>query len=137
MDKITHKITAFVMAFVVLFSTTSYVINMHYCDDALVETSIMHKSNDCEMEMEKSSTEKCSIINKNCCFDKQLLIEGLNEGQYTLNNISFEQKLLIDSFVYTYINYFEGLEKKVSLYEEYKPPFLIKRIYKIDETYLI
>jgi len=137
MEKITYKITAFVMAFAVLFSTTSYAINMHYCDDALVETSIMHKSKDCEMEMEKSSTEKCSIINKNCCFDKQLLIEGLDEAQYTLNNISFEQKLNIDSFGYTYINYFEGLEKKVSLYQEYKPPIIIKRIYKIYETYLI
>lgn len=137
MKKITNKIKAFAMAFVVLFSTTTYSINMHYCDDSLVETSIIHKSKDCKMEMEKSSTEECSISNKNCCYDKQLLIEGLDEAQFTLNNISFEQKVLIDSFFYSYINYFEELEKKVSSYGEYKHPFLIKRIYKIVETYLI
>ena len=31
----------------------------------------------------------------------------------------------------------EGLEKNVSSYEEYRPPLVIRKIFKIDETYLI
>ena len=125
------------MAFVVLFSIMSFTVNMHYCGGTLVETAIFQKVKGCGMEMEKPSTEGCSITKKNCCDDKQLAIEGQDELQLQVDNITFEQHLFIASFVYTYINFFEGLENNVSSYEEYKPPLVIRRIYKIDDTYLI
>ena len=137
MKQIFHKISSFLMAIVVLFSTMSFTVDMHYCGDNLVETAIFHKAKGCGMEMEKPSTEGCSITKKNCCDDKQLAIEGQDELQLQVDNITFEQHLFIASFVYTYINFFEGLENNVSSYEEYKPPLVIRRIYKIDETYLI
>ena len=137
MKKIFRNIMSLVMAFVVLFSTLSFTINMHYCGGALVETAISHKVKGCGMEMEKPSTEGCSITKKNCCDDKQLAIEGQDELQLQVDKITFEQQQFIASFVYTYINLFEGLENNVSTYEEYKPPLVIRRIYKIDETYLI
>ena len=137
MKKFIHKIMSLAMAFVVLFSTMSFTVNMHYCGDTLVETAIFQKTKGCGMEMEKPSTEGCSIAKKNCCDDKQLTIEGQDELQLQVDKISFEQQVLIASFVYTYINLFEGLEKNVSSYEEYKPPLVIRQLYKIDETYLI
>ena len=60
------------MAFVVLFSTMSFTLNMHYCGDILVETAMFHKAEGCGMEMEKPSAEGCSITKKNCCNDEQL-----------------------------------------------------------------
>jgi len=94
---------------------------MHYCGDTLVESAIFQKAKGCGMEMEKPSTEECSITKKNCCDDKQLAIEGQDELQLQVDKITFEQQVFIASFVYTYINLFEGLDS----------------IYKIDETYLI
>jgi len=35
------------------------------------------------------------------------------------------------------MHYCEGLDSNVSTYEEYKPPLVIRQLYKIDETYLI
>ena len=137
MKQFFHKIMSLAMAFVVLCSTMSFTVNMHYCGDTLVESAIFQKAKGCGMEMEKPSTEECSITKKNCCDDKQLAIEGQDELQLQVDNITFEQHLFIASFVYTYINFFEGLENNVSSYEEYKPPLVIRRIYKIDETYLI
>jgi hypothetical protein len=137
MKQFFHKIMSLAMAFVVLFSIMSFTVNMHYCGGTLVETAIFQKVKGCGMEMEKPSTEGCSITKKNCCDDKQLAIEGQDELQLQVDNITFEQHLFIASFVYTYINFFEGLENNVSSYEEYKPPLVIRRIYKIDETYLI
>ncbi len=125
------------MAFVVLFSTMSFTMNMHYCGDTLVETAIFHKAKGCGMEMGNPSTENCSITKKNCCDDKQLSIEGQDELQLTIDKISFEQQVFIASLVYTYINLFEGLDNNVSSYEEYKPPLVVRQIFKIDETYLI
>ena len=126
-----------VMAFVVLFSTMSFTMNMHYCGGTLVETAIFQKAKGCGMEMEKKSTKGCSITKKSCCDDKQLAIEGQDELQLQVDKITFEQHLFIVSFVYTYINLFEGLENNVSTYKEYKPPLVIRQLYKIDETYLI
>jgi len=137
MKQFFHKIWSIVMAFVVLFSTMSFTVSMHYCGDTLVETAIFNKAKGCGMEMEQPSTEGCSITKKNCCDDKQIAIEGLDELQFQVDKIAFEQHVLIASFAYTYINIFEGLNNNVSSYEEYKPPLVIRRIYKIDETYLI
>ncbi len=137
MKQVFHKILSLAMAFAVLFSTMSFTVNMHYCGDTLVETAIFHKAKGCGMEMEKPSTEGCSITKKNCCDDKQLVMEGQDELQLQVDKITFEQQLFITSFVFTYINLFEGLDNNASTYEEYKPPLVIRRIYKIDETYLI
>jgi len=137
MKQVFHKIMSFVMAFVVLFSTMSFAVNMHYCGDTLVETAIFHKAKGCGMEMQKPSTEGCAITKKNCCKDEQLVVDGQNELQLQVDTISFEQHLFITSFVYTYINLFEGLDNNVSSYETYKPPLVIRQIFKIDETYLI
>lgn len=136
MKQVFHKIMSFALVFVLLFSTMSFTVNMHYCGGTLVETALLQKAKGCGMDMDNSSTEGCSINKKNCCDDKQLSVEGQDELQLNIDKISFEQQVFLASFVYTYINLFEGLDKDVS-FEEYKPPLVIRRIYKIDETYLI
>ena len=110
---------------------------MHYCGDTLVETAIFQEAKGCGMEMEKPSNEGCSITKKNCCDDEQLAFEGQDELQLQVDKITFEQQVFITSFVYTYMNLIEGLDNNVSFYEKYKPPLVIRRLYKIDETYLI
>lgn len=125
------------MAFVVLFSTMSFTLDMHYCGDTLVETALFHKAKGCGMDMQKPSSEGCSITKKNCCNDEQLVVSGQDELQLQIDKISFEQQVFIATFVYTYSNLFEGLDKNVSFYEAYKPPLVVKQLYKIDETYLI
>jgi len=137
MKQITHKILAFAMAFVVLFSTTSFALNMHYCGDTLVETALFNKAKGCGMDMQNPSTEGCSITKKNCCDDKQLVVEGQDELQLQVNKISFDQQVFLASFVYTYILLFDGIENNMSSFEAYKPPLVIRQIFKLDETYLI
>ena len=137
MKQLSHKIMSMLMAFVVLFSTLSFTVNMHYCGDTLMDTAIFHKAETCGMEMEKPSAEGCTITKNNCCNDEQLVVDGQDELQLSVDKISFEQQIFIASFVYTYINLFEGLDTNVSSYEAYKPPLVIKQIFKFDETYLI
>ena len=137
MKQVSHKIMSLVMAFVVFFSTMSFTLNMHYCGGTLVETAVFQKAKGCGMEMDNPSTQGCDITKKKCCKDKQLVIDGQDELQLQIDKISFEQQVFIASFVYTYINLFEGLDNNVSSYEEYKPPLVIRQLYKIDETYLI
>ncbi|MFT5217233.1 MAG: hypothetical protein ACI83H_002370 [Glaciecola sp.] len=125
------------MAFVVLFSTMSFTVDMHYCGGILVDISIFQKVKSCGMKMQKPSTEGCSIAKKSCCNDEQLVLNGQDELQLTVDKMSFEQQVFVASFVYAYINLLEGLDNNVSTYEEYKPPLVIRQLYKIHETYLI
>jgi hypothetical protein len=137
MKQIFHKISSFLMAIVVLFSTMSFTVDMHYCGDNLVETAIFHKAKGCGMEMENPSTEGCFVKVKDCCSDEQLIVDGQDELNISFDTLSFDQQLFVASFVYTYINLFESLDKKVVSYEEYRPPLVVRQIYKLDETYLI
>ena len=74
MKQFFHKISSILMAIVVLFSTMSFTVDMHYCGDSLVETAIFHKAEGCGMEMQKPSDEGCSVAVKNCCSNEQLVI---------------------------------------------------------------
>ena len=125
------------MAFVVLFSTMSFTVDMHYCGGTLMDTAIFQKAETCGMDMEKSLSEGCSVTKKSCCSDEQLIVDGQNELQLAVNKISFEQQVFIASFVYSYSNLFEVVYKNVSSFEEYEIPLVVKQIFKLDETYLI
>jgi hypothetical protein len=137
MKQVFHKTMSLVLTFVVLFSTLSFTVNMHYCGETLVETAVFQKAKGCGMEMESPSTKSCEITKKNCCDDKQLTIEGQDELHVLIDKISFEQQVFVASFFYSYITLFEGFDTSVVSYEDYKAPLVIRQLYKIDETYLI
>jgi len=137
MKKVSHKIVSLLMAFVLLFSTMSFSVNMHYCGETLMDSAIFKKAETCGMEMENPLTDSCSISKKNCCSDEIFVVDGQDELQLQVEKISFEQQVFIASFVYTYINLFEGLEENVTSFRDYAPPLVIREIYKLDETYLI
>lgn len=137
MKKGFHKIASILMAFVVLLSTMSFIIHMHYCGDTLVETAMFQKAEGCGMEMKTPSKEGCSVIKKDCCNNQQITLDSQDELQIQFDEISFNQKVFIASFIFSYINLFEGLKHNVSIFEEYKPPLVTKEIFKFDETYLI
>jgi hypothetical protein len=89
MKQFFHKIMSLVMAFVVLFSTMSFTMNMHYCGGTLVETAIFQKAKGCGMEMEKKSTTGCSNTKKSCFDDTQLEFEGQDELQWQVDKNTF------------------------------------------------
>ncbi|WP_417213695.1 HYC_CC_PP family protein [Bizionia sp.] len=137
MKNVFHNILSIAMAFVVLFSTLSFTVDMHYCGGTLVETAIFNTAKGCGMDMNKPSTEGCTITKKDCCKNEQTLVDGQDELQLHVDKISFEQQVFIASFVQTYINLFEDLDTQVSSYSTYEPPLVIRQIFKLDETYLI
>ncbi len=124
------------MALLVLLSTTSFTIDIHYCGDTLVSTAIFNKAKSCGMDMEGADSHHSDIKGK-CCSEKQINVQGQDELNISFDNLSLQQQVFVASFVYTYINLFDGLEKNISSYEEYKPPLVIRQIYKLDETYVI
>ncbi len=138
MKKVVHKLISMVMAVVVLLSTMSFTLGMHYCGDTLVDTAIFQKAEGCGMEMQKKqSLSDCAIIKKNCCSDEQLVIEGQDELKISYDDVSIDRQLLATTFIYTYLHLFEVSIQKETGFSEYPPPLIVRQIYKLDESYLI
>lgn len=126
------------MAFVVLFSTMSFTIDMHYCGNTLVDTAVFQKAKGCGMKTDVATTSSmCSIVKKDCCKEDQIIVKGQDELKISFEKLTVDQQFFIASFVYTFIDLFEGIEQKAIAFKEYSPPIVIKQIYKLDETYLI
>lgn len=139
MKKFLYKITSLILAVIVLFSSLSFTVDMHYCGDTLVDATIFSKAKTCGMEMEKAVTlnTECSIAKKDCCSEKQIIVKGQNELKTSFDNLTLPQQHFLATFAYVYVNLFEGLKENINPFNDYSPPLVVKDIQKLDETYLI
>ena len=143
MKEIFKKISAILLAIVVLFTTMSYTVHEHYCGGELIDSSLFSKATSCEMDnMVKMnmpiSDKSCSMEEmEDCCDDIVTFIEGQSELKINVLSLDFEQQLFITAFAYSYINLFEGLDNNVIPFKDYSPPLLIKDIQVLDEVFLI
>lgn len=138
MTQLIKKIGAIFMALVVLFSTMSFTISEHYCGDILVDSALFSKAVSCGMEIQNPGpTKDCSIQKENCCSDEIKQIEGQSELQTQVLDLTFDQQVFVASFVYTYINLFEGLSNNIIPFKNYTPPLLVRDIQVLDNVFLI
>ena len=135
MKKVFRNITSVIMAMLVLFSTLSFTINSHFCGDTLVDSTLFRKAKTCGMQMEAHDSSSESMMD--CCSNEEEHIAGQDELQLSVDTLSLEQQLWFFSFTYTYYFFFEADVSKDNVLREYPPPILVKRIYQLDETYLI
>ncbi|WGF92438.1 HYC_CC_PP family protein [Aequorivita marisscotiae] len=133
-----HKSISTALATLVLFTTMSFTVDMHYCGEALVDFSVVHNVKTCGMEKSQSENScENTVPDDSCCSDKQVVIEGQDELKLSFNSLSFEQQDFVATFFYSYVNLFEELDTNIVPFRDYAPPFLIRDIQKLHETYLI
>ena len=140
MKPFSQKIAAFLMAFVVVFSTMSFTISEHYCGGDLVNTAVFFEVDSCEMEMGMqipSTLDDCNFNQEDCCNDVVKIIEGQNELRPQSINFDFNQHVFIASFIYSYVNLFEGFNKNSVPFKNYAPPLLVIDIQVLDQVFLI
>jgi hypothetical protein len=69
-----HKIVALGLAFLVLFSTLSFSVDMHFCGHTLVDVEIFQKAKGCGMEMGSGTNTRMG-----CCSDHQVVVAGQDD----------------------------------------------------------
>lgn len=136
MKQVFHKLMSLSLAFVVLFSTMSFTVNMHYCGDTLVDTAIFSEAETCGMEMDIATTD-CSTKKKTCCSKKQVIVEGQDELKISFDTLSLDQQYFITSYVYTFVYPIEILDESPLVFNNTSPPKVVRQLYKLDESYLI
>ena len=133
-----HKIVSLTMALLVLFSTMSFSMNMHYCGDKLVDFKIMKEAVSCGMDLQQTPNNcENTITTKSCCSDKTVVVKGHDDLKSSFDSLSLEHQTFVAAFVYTYVNLFEGLDEQIIPFKDYSPPVLIKDIQLLDQTFLI
>lgn len=137
MKQVSQKIACFLMAIVVLFSTMSFTIDMHYCGDTLIDTAVFKKVTTCGMEMQTTTSKECTFTKKNCCSDIHIVLNGQDELKTSFDSLSIDQQVFISCYVYIYSSILEEPYQTVTSYKDYSPPSFIRTIYKLDQTYLI
>lgn len=126
------------MAFVVLLTTMSFTIDMHYCGDTMVDFSFVQKVESCGME-KVQPPQPCenSVSEKSCCSDEQLMVDGQNDLKTSFDTLTFGQQTFIASFFYSYINLFEASDDKIVPFKNYHPPFLERDVLVLNQVFLI
>jgi len=140
MKETLYQIASAFMALLVLFSTMSFTIDMHYCGDRLVDYSFFESADSCGMS--KSSSTRAGDnadmqMEMDCCADLEIIIEGQEDLKISMDNLTFEQQIFVSTFFYTYINLFKGVDKSINSFKDYSPPPLIRDIQILDQTFLI
>jgi len=111
---------------------------MHFCDDTLVDFSLFQNAKTCGMERGLSENKCENVIqDKSCCTDKQIVVESQDNIKASFDTFTFDQQVFVAAFLYTYTNHFDGLETAFIAFRDYSPPFLIRDIQKLLETYRI
>ena len=137
MKQFIRKTISFFMALVVLFSTMSFTVSMHYCGDTLVDTAVFSKAKTCGMEMMDDTCKKNVSLKKKCCNEEQISFEGEDELQLTFKELTFSQQIFIVAFTYTHKSFFKRFSENVIPLRDYSPPLVVKDIQLLDEVFLI
>ncbi len=132
-----RNISVIFMAMIVLFSTLSFTIDMHYCGDRLVDLALFKEAKTCGMNLQSNKIATCSVTKKSCCSDKELTFEGQNELKHSVDKITMEQQVFVASFCFSYAILFQDTENETLNFTEYPPPLMVKDIYLLNETFLI
>jgi hypothetical protein len=131
------KISSFSLALLVMLSTVSFTVEKHFCGNVLVDVAVFSEAKDCSGNV-SSDTEKTTMKKKSCCKDEVNVMEGQDELKVrSFDDIQFEQQLFLASYVYSYVNLFEGLPQLVVPHKDYSPPNLVKDIQVVDQVFLI
>ena len=139
MKRFFHKILSIILTCAVLFTTTGFAVDMHFCCDKLVDVAVLGNAKPCNEKVQKTEkpSKKCDIGDKDCCVDSTFLNEGNDNLKKVVFEFSAENFVFLQTFFYSYINLFKGLEKKVTPFLNYNPPLISKDILVLHETFLI
>lgn len=140
MKYLDRNIVAIFLTCIVLFASSSFTANMHFCCDKLVDLAVLSKAKPCDEKIERQEerpSKECSIGARDCCSEQSFVKavdENLRNAQLELGTDAF---VFLQTFFYTYINLFEGLDTNIVPFRDYDPPWIEKDILVLHETFLI
>ena len=140
MKALLHKSGSVAMALLLLFTTLSFRVDMHFCGDHLVDLSFTSGALGCGVASgDQERTDLCAMTGMDCCTQLQLVQQGREDLQQ-----SFQQLVIDNPLQYvpaTYPDYSQEVLQQLKEHEipfkEYSPPLLVRDIPVLCERFLI
>ena len=129
-----HKTFALSMAFLLLFSTVGFSVNVHFCQGKLSGVSILKQASCCSAKTSCNHSVKKS--NKGCCENKTIIKQASKEDF----NKTQQQKVELSQFAVAFIYAYCILPIQVKLVKPYalhKPPLPDKDFSVLYQSFLI
>lgn len=130
-----NKISALITALMVLFSTGSFAVDMHFCGDTLVDLGFYHEDAKCGMLLPGQEGD-CPMSFMDCCEDSQYAQSGSDEvfSNYSDFEVGNDQLAIqpIVAVVYQWQDY-----SKRMITAKYVPPDIILDLQILHETFLL
>ena len=139
LKKIVHKVLAVFLAQILLFSTTSFSINTHICDNHIYAVSIFSEAEDCGMKMddcENKNSNDCSISNEDCCLTVNTVIERNITVKTNEIKMGISPVFLL-AYIVTAQNLFQSNNNTSKEYIHYIPPQINEDYTVLYEVFLI
>jgi len=139
-----RHIGAIGFTFLLLFSTFSFTVDLHYCGKHLVDFAINDEARGCAMDTTNADangqdSEACKPFTMPCCQDVQLTFDGSEELQsgifetvpqppavYIIGRLTFALQDASNEIVRAHIPH-----------KDYLPPPLIRDVSILHQTFLI
>lgn len=140
MKKLSFKITSFLLAFTMLFSTLSFSVDKHYCGNQLFSESIFSHARDCGMQQMNLCDKKATsnaIKSNGCCHNVQVFIQGQNLEQKALTAIALELSQVALIVDFKAFNFEQAYQHHPVAYQNYTPPLLVNDIPVLVQSFLI
>lgn len=144
----TYQIISLIMAFLILFSSVGFSIDLHYCGTDLKSFSFTGKAKNC-FELAKSGTcskhqmveatkPLCETSKKDCCHNKTFYVKG--ELTSDAPTTSFLISSLLQDFLLAFVVVFADkptLKQSTLNFLHYKPPLIQKKIPVLVQSFLL
>ncbi|MBL1279334.1 MAG: hypothetical protein COA33_003640 [Fluviicola sp.] len=149
----TYRFITLSLAFIMLFTTTGFSMDIHFCEGKIAQVSFFSKADACEMEKKVTVEHECcannakqisksnngqeSIDNERCCFNETVVLSSTNDfSEADETSLSHSQLTFITAFVLSSYNLFFA-EEKVPNFSHYSPPLINEDISVLHQVFII
>lgn len=134
MKRTLKNIASLSLAFLVLFSSTSFAVNQHFCGSKLIDVSVFGNSSNCSSSTFNPQQNQC-LAAASCCSDSIITVDRSDLLSFSFD-IEFDKIVaLSNDLSQTFLSILE--DSKTFSFKEYSPPKLTKDILVVFEVFLI
>lgn len=139
MRSLKQKSGAVALAMLLLFSTLSFAVEMHYCGDHLVDLGIFRKASTCMMQANMPHQDMASMQEDmmDCCSEIELVVEGQEDLNASFETLNLQQQAFIVSFSISFLFKRELSSEEPIDALRHPPPRIVEDIHLLNETFLI
>ncbi|WP_378187437.1 hypothetical protein ACE939_03745 [Aquimarina sp. W85] len=139
MKQIVFKFMAAFMACIVVLTTMSFTVDMHFCGTTMVDFSFIQQTKSCGMD-KVLNTADCKfplISKKSCCSDTQLTVKGQDELKNSWDSTTFVSQVFVASFLYSYTLLFDVKDTLVLPKPDYRQTWVLQDLYLLHQSFII